>query len=212
MSSVGLDQGFKAVVGKQALVGVGDIFRTQLGKHDARLRGGRLHARAARVRGEHYRAAGLLAFGLRANLFNFICRRLAVFRKCLLVASDVAARAQHAQVVVERGHFEVGNGDVRRSERVGELGLRNAAAATELDPVRITKSGFSATIDSALSEREIADFLCVRSDAVIGERVVGSAYQRAAGQLPDVREAAHAGNHAVVRSDGYLAARSSVNV
>ncbi len=62
-------------------------------------------------------------------------------------------------------------------------------------------------IDSALSEREIADFLCVRSDAVIGERVVGSAYQRAAGQLPDVREAAHAGNHAVVRSDGYLAAQ-----
>ncbi len=44
---VGLDQGLQAVVGQQALVGVGDVACAQLGEHGAGLGRGRLDARAA---------------------------------------------------------------------------------------------------------------------------------------------------------------------
>ena len=202
-----LNQRLYAVIGQQALIGIGDVLCSQIGKHGSRLRRGRLHARTARIRGQHHGAASLLSFRLRANLGDPICRTLAVFRIRLLVACDVAACAQHAQIVVERGYLEICHGDVRRRKRIGQLGLRNAATAAAARPCQNHEIGVERDNRFGVERRKIADLLRIRRNVVIGESVIGRSNQRAAGQLPHVCEAAHAGNHAIMRRDRHFAAQ-----
>ena len=115
--------------------------------------------------------------------------------------------SSYALVVVEGGDAEVRHGDARRLQGVFEVGLGDAAAATgacagQDDEVRVEG-------DDGLGVEggEIADLLCVRLDVVIGKRIAGRADERAAGQLPDVREAAHACDDALVRAHGHLVAQ-----
>ena len=149
----------------------------------------------------------MLSFRLRANLGDPICRTLAVFRIRLLVACDVAACAQHAQIVVERGYLEICHGDFRRRKRIGQLGLRNAATAAAARPCQNHEIGVERDNRFGVERRKIADLLRIRRNVVIGESVIGRSNQRPASQLPHVCEAAHAGNHAIMGRDRHFAAQ-----
>ena len=202
-----LNQSLQAVIGQQALIGIGDVLRTQIGKHGSRLRRGRLHARTARIRGQRHGAASLLSFRLRANLGDPICRALTIFRIRLLVTCYIAAGTQHAQIVIERGYLEIRHRDVRRCKRIGQLGLRNATAAAAARPRQNHEIGVERDNRFGIKRRKITDLLRIRRNVVIGESVVGRANQRTTCQLPHVCEAAHASNHAIMRRNRHFAAQ-----
>ena len=204
---VGLDQGLQAVVGQQALVGVGDVACAQLGEHGAGLGRGRLDARAAGVRGQHRDAASALALGLLLDGGNVLGDVSAVFFVCLGVVGDIAAGLEHAQVVVEGGHVEVRHGDARRLQGVLEVGLCDAAAAAGVCTSQDDEVRVEGDDGLRVERREIADLFRLGFDVVIGKCIAGRADERAAGKLPDVRKAAHARYDALVGAHGYLVAQ-----
>ena len=118
----------------------------------------------------------------------------------VIATRDIAENTQHAQVIVEGGHFEIRHGNARRVQRGFEIGLAGVAAAAARSAGHNDEIGLKRNDRLKVEAREITHALHVgRRDVEVveGEGVVGYAHQRAAGQFPRIRKAAHACDYAL---------------